>query len=201
MLYWISMVLFWIYIKIFYPTKVIGKKNLITTKSIWAANHTSNLDVLIIGTKSFKRFYALAKAELFKNKLFGGYLKKIGAISVKRGEADIDAVKSCLRVLKDKNKPLLIFPTGTRNSSVEEVNNLKNGVASFALKANAPIVPIVLVRKPKIFRRNRLVIGEPIDISKYQSQRLGKDVYDAINAEITKSMDEMLIKYEFKKKK
>ena len=200
MMYWISMILFWIHITLFYPTRIIGKKNLITTKCIWASNHMSNLDVLVIGTKVFKRFYALSKAELFKNKLFGAYLKSIGAIKVQRGTSDITAVKNCLRVLKEKNKPLLIFPTGTRNSSPEEVQELKNGVAMFALKANAPIVPMVIVRKPKLWRRNRLVIGEPIDISKYQGQKATKEVYEEINAQITKSMEAMIEKYSYKKK-
>ena len=199
MMYWISMFLFWIFITLFYPTRIIGKKNLIKTKAIWASNHMSNLDFMIIGTRAFKRFYALTKAEAFKNKVLGAYLKSIGAIKVQRGTSDITAVKNCLRVLKDKNKPLLIFPTGTRNSSPEEVQELKNGVAMFALKANAPIVPIVIVRKPKFLRRNRVVVGEPIDISKYQGQKATKEIYDEINAEITKRMEEMIEQYSYKK--
>ncbi len=194
------MFLFWIYVTLFYPTKIINKKNLVTKKAIWASNHTSNLDVLVLGTRVFKRFYALAKAELFKNKLFGGYLKSIGAIKVQRGTSDINAVKTCLRVLKEKDKPILIFPTGTRNSSPEEVQDLKNGVAMFALKANAPIVPIVLVRKPKLWRRNRVVIGEPIDVSKYQGQKLTKEIFDEINDQITASMEAMINKYGYKNK-
>lgn len=194
------MFLFWIYITLFYPTRVIGKKNLNTKKCIWAANHTSNLDVLVIGTRVFKRFYALAKAELFKNKIFGGYLKHIGAIKVQRGASDITAVKQTLRVLKDKDKPVLIFPTGTRESSPEEVQDLKNGVAMFALKANAPILPMVLVRKPRFWRPNRLVIGEPIDISKYAGQKPSKEIFDEINSELTKKMEELIEKYGYKKK-
>ena len=199
MIYWISMIIFWIGM-LFFPTRVIGKKNLNKGKCIWAANHTTNLDVLIIGTKAFTRFYALGKAELFKHKLMGGYLKRLGCIKVKRGQADIEAIKQCLRILKDKQKPLLIFPSGTRESSAEEVQNLKNGVAMFALKANCPIIPIVLVRKPMFLRPNRLVIGEPIDISQYQGQKQSKEIYDEINAKLTKSMEDMIATYGYKKK-
>lgn len=195
------MILFWIHVTLFYPTRIIGKKNLVKTKAIWAANHTSNMDVLVIGTRIFKRFYALAKAELFKNKLFAKYMRSIGAISVNRGTSDIQAVKTTLRVLKEKDKPVLIFPTGTRESSPEEVQDLKNGVAMFALKANAPIVPIVVVRKPKLWRFNRVVIGKPIDISKYQGQKAGKEVFDQINAELTSKMEELLEKYSYKRDK
>ena len=200
MVYWISMVLYWLYFTFLYPTKVIGKKNMKKDACIWACNHTTNYDVLILGTKHFCRFYALGKIELFKNKLLGWYLKKLGTIPVHRGESDINAVKQSLRVLKDKKKPLLIFPTGTRESSAEEVQNLKNGVAMFALKANVPIIPMVLVRKPKIFRPNRFVIGEPIDVSIYQGQKASKEIYDEINEKITKSMEEMIDKYGYKKR-
>lgn len=200
MVYWISMVLFWIYFSILYPTKVIGKKNMKKDACIWACNHTTNFDVLILGTKHFSRFYALGKIELFKNKFMAWYLKKLGTIPVHRGESDINAVKQCLRILKDKKKPLLIFPTGTRESSAEEVQNLKNGVAMFALKANVPIIPMVLVRKPKLLRPNRFVIGEPIDVSIYQGQKANKEIYDEINAKITKSMEDMIEKYGYKKK-
>ena len=200
MIFWISMVLFWIFFTIFFPTKFIGKKNLQKGKCIWACNHTTNFDVLILGTKSFCRFYAIGKSELFKNKLLGWYLRKIGTIPVNRGKSDIEAVKKTLRVLNEKEKPLLIFPTGTRESSPEEVQDLKNGVAMFAIKANCPIIPMVIIRKPRIFRRNRFVVGEPIDVSKYQGQKITKEMYDEINEQITKSMEEMLEKYAFKKK-
>ena len=194
------MFLFWIYCTIFFPTRVIGKKNLIKTKCIWACNHTTNHDFMILGTRAFCRFYALAKAELFKNKFMKWYLSSIGGIPVQRGKSDIEAIKKTLRVLKEKNKPVLIFPTGTRESTPEEVQELKNGVAMFALKANAPIVPIVFVRSPKIFRRNRLVIGEPIYLTEYENQKPSKEIYDEINAKITSSMQEMLEKYSYKKK-
>ena len=200
MVYWISMVLYWIFFTIFFPTKFIGKKNLIKDKCIWACNHTTNFDALILGTKGFCRFYALGKSELFKNKLLGWYLTKLGTIPVNRGKSDIDAVKKTLRVLNEKQKPLLIFPSGTRESTPEEVQNLKNGVAMFAIKANCPIIPMVIVRKPVIFRPNRFVVGEPIDVSKYQEQKPTKEMYDEINFKITQSMEEMLEKYAFKKK-
>lgn len=200
MLFWISLICLWPIMTIFFPTRVIGRKNVLKGKCIWACNHQSNCDIMVIGTKIFTRIYALGKIELFKNKFLGWYLKKIGCISVHRGQADITAVKQCLRVLKDKQKPLVIFPTGTRSSTPDEVQNLKNGVAMFSLKSDANIVPMVLVRKPKLFRRNRLVIGEPIDISKYADRKNDKSVYEEINKELSGKMEKMIQKYSYKKK-
>lgn|SRR5574344_1480632 len=200
MLFWLTLILIWLPTTLLFPTRVIGKKNLLTGKCIWACNHQTNFDVLVLGTKTFKRIYSLGKAELFKNKLVGGYLKHLGCISVHRGQADITAVKQCLKVLKEKQKPLLIFPTGTRTSSAEEVKNLKNGVAMFALKTNSPIVPIVLVRKTKLFRFNRLVIGEPIDISKYSGQKPSEELYAQINAELSNEMVKLIETNSYQKK-
>ena len=67
MVYWISMVLYWIFCTIFFPTRVIGRKNMHKKKCIWAPNHTTNFDFLILGTKHFCRFYGLGKAELFRS--------------------------------------------------------------------------------------------------------------------------------------
>ena len=187
------MTLIWPFFTIFFPTKVFGRKNLVKGKAIWACNHQSNWDIWVIGTRIFKRFYTLGKQELFKIKIVGGYLKRLGTIPVARGKADIQAVKACLRVLKDKNKPLIIFPTGTRTSTPDEVQNLKNGVSLFATKADAKIVPIVLVRKPKFLRRNRMIIGEPIDPKNYSN-------FDEINNQLTLRMEEMIKKY-YKKSK
>ena len=201
MLFWIVLLLIWLPITIAFPTKIIGKKNLIKGKSIWACNHQSNADIMIIATKCFTRIYALGKSELAKNKLTSSFLKGIGCVFVKRGQADLDAVKSTLRILKQKQKPVVIFPTGTRTSSPDEVENLKNGVVMFALKSKSPIVPMVLVRKPKFFRRNRLIIGKPIDVTPYLDRQKDKTIYTEINNLITVSMEDMIKKYSYKKNK
>lgn len=200
MWFWLTLIIIWLPITLLFPTKVIGRKNLIKGKSIWACTHQSNADIMIIATKTFTRIYALGKAELFKNKLVGGYLKKLGCVSVKRGQADIEAVKGVLRILKDKQKPVVIFPTGTRTSTPDEVENLKNGVVMFALKSQAPIVPMVLVRKAKIFRRNRLVIGEPIDITPYLDRVKDKSVYAEINQVLSLRLEGLVQQYGYKKK-
>ena len=200
MWFWITLFLIWLPMTLFFPTRVIGKKNLIKCKSIWACNHQSYFDILLIATKSFTRIYALGKAELFKNKLFGGYLKKLGCVSVKRGQADITAVKTVLRILKEKQKPVVIFPSGTRTSTPDEVENLKNGVVMFALKSQSPIVPMAFVRKAKLFRRNRLVIGEPIDITPYLDRAKDKNVYAEINEILAKRIDDLIKKHSYKKK-
>lgn len=200
MWFWLTLTLIWLPITLLFPTRLIGKKNIVKGKSIWACTHQSNADIMVLATKTFTRMYALGKVELFKNKVFGGYLKRLGCVPVNRGQADITAVKTVLRILKEKQKPMVIFPTGTRTSSIEEIENLKNGVVMFALKSQAPIVPVALVRKAKIFRRNRLVFGEPIDITPYLERAKDKTVYEELNKIISERIENLVKKYGYKKK-
>ena len=103
--------------------------------------------------------------------------------------------------MKDKQKPLLIFPTGTRTSTAEEVQNLKNGVSMFATKADAPIIPMVIVRKPKFLRFNRLVIGKPIYVNELKKEgQSNKELLNAISGKITNEMENLFQQYSYKKK-
>ena len=190
-MFWFILSLLFLPMTIFYPTKVIGKKNRIKEKCIIACNHQTLLDVPILAVKYNKRIYALSKKELFKNKFVSWFLRKIGAIPVDRNGADIDAIKSVLNVLNKKNKPILIFPSGTRKSSPEEVEGLKNSVAMFALKTDSPIVPVVFVKKPKMFRRNKLIIGEPLNIDEYKGKK-GKEVYQEISEKLSLEMKRLI---------
>lgn len=200
MFYWIVYMILYLPLRLFYPTRVINKKYLPKSKSIYACNHQTNLDVLILALCFHRRVYALGKAELYKNKFTSWFLNGIGCIKVNRGKADIEAVKRVLTVLKKENKPLIIFPTGTRNSSPDEVQDIKNGVAMFSLKAQAPIIPMVMIKKPKFLRFNKIVVGEPLDLTKYEGRPVNKDLYDEISNDLVLAM-ENLIKQNTKKVK
>ncbi|MBQ0017223.1 MAG: 1-acyl-sn-glycerol-3-phosphate acyltransferase [Clostridiales bacterium] len=192
MFYWISLILLYLPTRILFPTRIKGKKNLPKGKAIYACNHQTNFDSIIIGTGFFRRLYALGKAELFKNKFFGFILKKLGCIKIERGKADIEAVKQTLTILKKKEKPMLIFPTGTRNSTPDELNEIKNGVAMFSVKSNSPIIPMVMIKKPIIFRPNKLIVGKPLDLSKYEGRVAGKELYDEISNDLTIALETLL---------
>ncbi len=195
MLYWIIYVLLWLPIRILYPTKIINKKNIIKQKSIWACNHQSLIDPIIVGLYNNCRLYALGKKELFKNSFNKWFYTNIGVIKVDRGTPDINAVKNVLKILKVKNKPILVFPTGTRMKDVSEVNELKNGVSMFALKSDAPIVPMVFLNKPKLFHFTKIVVGEPIYLTKNEGQKLDKVFLNETSEKLSKTMENLLKEY------
>lgn len=178
-------------IKIFFPTKIVGKKNIPKGACIISSNHTSNMDAVVFAVNTWEKKYYLAKKELFKNKVFGGFLKSLGAIKIDRQANDITAIKQCLKVLKD-NKKLFIFPEGTRVKNENmELGEVKHGVAMFAVKAKVPIVPIFITKKPKIFRRNKIFIGEPFELQEFYGKKLASEELDSAGDIVAEKMNEL----------
>ena len=187
--YRISHALCSVYTGLFYPTKVIGKKNVPKKgAAILCCNHRSNMDVVVIETHFYKRPFILAKHTLFKNKFVGAILKSYGGIPVNREQVGVQSIKMALDVLKRGDR-LLLFPEGTRKDiSDEEGLALKSGTAMFALKSKAPIVPMWLIKKPKAFRRNILLVGEPFYLTEFEGQKMTKEVLEQASQIISQKM-------------
>lgn len=209
-------ILFYIlaFIVVYIPTrlcfvKIINKKNMPKrgTKCIVASNHYSMWDPLIFHIYFFRRYRILAKIELFKNKLFKFVFRSLGAIPVDRQKMSPSTYKEVIGAF-NKNKQVVIFPEGTRNKTDnDELQDTKTGLIMFASKGEVPIIPAVIYRKPKLFRRNYMIIGEPINIVGENPKRLTKEeielnVANYINAmaDLRKQLDDMLNKKHKKKK-
>lgn len=158
---------------IIWPTKIYFKDNFPqNTKAIVVCNHYTALDPCVIISKLLgKNGKVLMKEEIMKNPVVAKVATELGCIPVKRGEADIAAVKNTLSALS-KNQPVLIFPEGTRNrSGSKEMLPLKQGVATFAIKAKAPIVPLLYYKKTGPFKRNKLIVGAPFYLDEFYDKK------------------------------
>lgn len=158
---------------IIWPTKIYFKDNFPqNTKAIVVCNHYTALDPCVIISKLLgKNGKVLMKDEIMKNPVVAKVATELGCIPVKRGEADIAAVKNILSALS-KNQPVLIFPEGTRNrSGSKEMLPLKQGVATFAIKAKAPIVPLLYYKKTGPFKRNKLIVGAPFYLDEFYDKK------------------------------
>ena len=100
MVFIVVFLLLWLPITLLIPTKVINKHNIPTRRSkqgyIIACNHFSNFDPILIDIKFGRKINFLAKKELFKNKLAGGLLKRLGGIKIDRQSNDISAFKNAM---------------------------------------------------------------------------------------------------------
>ena len=153
--------LVWIYMKIFHPWRAIGLENLPEGAALLCGNHSTFGDpvyvVCCLGRR--RQIHVMAKEEVMKWPVVGFILKKAGMFGVKRGRADVAALKEALRVLKGGER-LLMFPEGTRVKE-GEISEAHNGAAMFSTRAGAPLVPIYIQPKKRIFRKTTVIFGEP----------------------------------------
>jgi len=139
--------------KLFYRIRVEGIQNIPGSGPVvLASNHTSGHDIIILGCTSPRQIHFMAKQELFeKNALLAAYFRKAGVFPVRRGQNDRQAIAAALRYLK-QGRVLGMFPEGKRFASLEKG---KTGVARFALKTQACVVPVAIIGAREISLRGR----------------------------------------------
>ena len=82
----------------------------------------------------------VAKEDLFTHGILYWLGHLFDAIPIKRNMQDIEAMKRCLKVLKN-GELLGIFPEGTRKG-MEKNMKAKNGAAFMAIKGKVKVIPV-----------------------------------------------------------
>ena len=106
-------------LKFFLSTKIIikGTENIIRDEKFFiAASHQSMFETFFLQTL-FNSPVFILKKELLLIPIFGWYLKKIGSISIKRNKVsrgNLDFYENISQAVSNCNRPLIIFPQGTR---------------------------------------------------------------------------------------
>jgi len=112
--------------------------------AVYAANHLSALDIPILYATLPMQFRILAKKELFVYPFLGWHLRRSGQIAVDQQDA-----RASLRSLNRASEslragmPLVVFPEGGRSRN-GELQEFMGGAFYAALKAQVPVVPIVI---------------------------------------------------------
>jgi 1-acyl-sn-glycerol-3-phosphate acyltransferase len=108
---------------------------------ILAFNHINSLEVpLFHAHLQPRRMIGLAKVETWDNKIMGWLFDLWDSIPVRRGEADLGAIRRCLLALERK-EILAVAPEGTRSKD-GILLSARPGIALIALHSGAPILPI-----------------------------------------------------------
>lgn len=168
-----------------------NKKALTDTGAILAVNHRSNWDPVIaaIATPRIIRF--MAKSELFKNKLFGALITKLGAFPVERGKGDISAIKTSMRMLRD-GQMLLIFPEG-RRVKAGEGSAAKTGAVMIAHRSEVPIIPVYISGEYKWMRKITVKFGEPISYREFYGQKLSREELQELSNKLLETMKSLRV--------
>src|SRR4029453_10277250 len=157
-------------VKGLYRLRTRGLEHLPEGGFVLAANHTSNFDPWPLGIPLLpnRQLRFMAKAELF-NPLLAPILRAGGAFKVRRGEGDVEAMRTAVELVRD-GEIVVMFPEGTRQTKglgKKRTARPATGAARIALAADAPLVPAAISGTDRLLRLGplRVAYGPPIALS------------------------------------
>ena len=182
--YSVVLKIFTLYSKLFYKYEVIGAENIPNDGNIiLAANHKSNLDPIFVSSAIKNRKVAtIGKKELFDNKILAAILNKLYVIPIDRDNPGISTIKNILKKLKE-GYAIGIFPEGTRVKG-NEFGEAKAGLALFAVKGKANVIPISIISNYKLFNKVTIYIDKPISFEDYYKQKLSTEEYERLSGDV-----------------
>lgn len=158
-----------------YRIKVNGQENIPEEgAALVCPNHVHGLDSVIVVVHAKRKINVIAKEELFNNKILKWLGDVFGAYPIKQNSADLAAIKTSLKILKNKEL-LLIFPEGTRKG-LEKGEPVKNGATTIAIKAGVPIIPVGIKGNFKVFSKLVVNIGKPMYFDEYKDKISDKEL-------------------------
>jgi 1-acyl-sn-glycerol-3-phosphate acyltransferase len=132
---------------------------------IFASNHRSYLDPVLVSLAAPHPFNYIAKESLFKVPVFAQLIRFLGAFPTTWAkDPDYDMLSEAVRRLH-KKRYMTIFPEGTRHTD-GKVGRGKSGVCVLSARSGVPVVPIGI-----IFDSNNLHFRSKICV------RMGKPIY------------------------
>lgn len=141
--YDVTKLLCWLIFRFRYGLRVTGRERIPARGAfIIASNHISYLDPPLIGVACPRRLRFMARADLYRSRRLAAFLNGVRVISLKRGEADLHAVREALACLR-RGEPVAIFPEGGRQLS-GQLGTARRGVGLLAIAAQVPIIPAVV---------------------------------------------------------
>ena len=165
------------------------------------SNHTGKIEIPVLYTHLQPRpLTGLAKVETWDSWFLRWVFNLWDAIPIRRGEADIEAMRKSLDIL-EKGYILAIAPEGTRNKTGILIKAYP-GVITLALRSGAPLLPLVhwggenfLPNLKRLEQTDFHVrVGEPFLLDP-GNERVSKDVRQQMVNEMMYRLAALLPKY------
>lgn len=178
---------------------VRGMENIPSTGPvILASNHLSFSDSIFLPLQSRRPVVFLAKSEYFtgrglKGALTRWFFKATGQLPIDRsgGKASEASLNTGLRVLA-QGQVLGIYPEGTRSPDGRLFRG-RTGIARMALESKVPVIPVAMIDTEKVqpigrklprIRRIGIIVGEPLDFSRFDGMEGDRVILRAVTDEI-----------------
>lgn len=178
---------------VFSPVEVIGGENIPAEPAVYAANHSSAMDIPLVYITLPMQFRIMAKVELFRYPFMGWHLSRSGQIPIDEKEMNLAGVKKAIKTLKS-GMSLMVFPEGGRTPD-GEIKTFMSGAFYMAIKAGVPVVPMAIVGAYEALPMNtfvihpgrlQLVIGKPIPTTGYSARDM-----DTLTEKVKAAIEEM----------
>ncbi|GJQ26831.1 MAG: 1-acyl-sn-glycerol-3-phosphate acyltransferase [Phycisphaerae bacterium] len=158
------------------------------------SNHQSYFDPVAVGQALPREISFMARDTLFRNPIFGRLIRALNAFPVRRGAADVGAVKEALRQLRN-GWAVVIFPEATRSPD-GRLGPINPNSLAIAKRAEVPIVPTIVDGAFEAWPRSQrwpsprpvhVTYAEPIQVEQVREWTL-----EQITETITKRMQAAL---------
>lgn len=186
-------------LRVLFRPWVRGIENIPTTGPvILASNHLSFSDSIFLPLQSRRPVVFLAKSEYFTGKGLKGaltrwFFRSTGQLPIDRsgGKASEASLNTGLKVLS-QGQVLGIYPEGTRSPDGRLYRG-RTGIARMVLESKAPIIPVAMIDTEKVqpigkrlprIRRIGIVVGTPLDFSRFDGMEGDRIVLRAVTDEI-----------------
>ena len=168
----------YLFCRLCFSFKISGKENIPADGAfIMVSNHQSFLDPVFCACGIRRQMNFLARDTLFKNPFFRWLCFSVNTTPLRRGKADISAMKTVIKKLQ-AGRPVLLFPEATRTSD-GRIAQFKAGLSLLCRHGNAAIVPVLIdgafecwPRHKKIFSLGKKIVvryGKPIPAEQAKS--------------------------------
>lgn len=161
----VGMPFLYLYYKIRWHFKVIGKENAKLLKkqaAVTVANHVHNIDAFMLTYVFYpKTPYFVALKHNFEAFIIGGLVRVMGGVPLPEEIKSFERFSEQINdVLKNTTRKVHIFPEGEIEPYAKKLRKFKNGAFHFAVNNNVPVLPMTFVfPKPK---HVTLLVGKPI---------------------------------------
>lgn len=166
-----------LFFRLFTRTRVTGEENIPQGGGVlYLSNHISALDVFCIPWVIYTKYpheplRQVSKEELLRIPVIGWILGKIRAFPIKRGRADMSAIREIENFIR--NEKVIIYPEGTRSRD-GKLGKGNRMVGKFIRGARPVVIPVAVkgtdnvlpVGKlfPKMGVRIEIAFGAPLDL-------------------------------------
>ena len=160
--------------------------------AVLAVNHFNFIDIPVVGAWCPRRIVFVGKSELFEHPGLSHLIRAHGALPIRRGESDRDALRRMRETVRE-NDLLGLFIEGTRQTSGVP-GEPKPGAAMVAISEGVPVVPAAIHGSQTWKLGNRAAVsvafGEPMRFPDYPRNSKGYAAASKeIMAEITRLWD------------